>query len=66
LSGETAVSEESFPGEEGRIDRRYDYSLDGRGNWTERREISWFRRFGYLVPARELVLQRRIEYREGD
>jgi YD repeat-containing protein len=60
LSGETGTS-----GEE-RTDRRYGYSRDERGNWTERRELSLIRRFGYLVPEEELVFERRIEYREGE
>ncbi|MDR3146059.1 MAG: hypothetical protein LBU21_07260 [Treponema sp.] len=67
LSGETGTDtpEASPPDGEGRFDREYDYSRDGQGNWTERREIVLVRRFGYLVPAGELVLRRRIEYRPG-
>jgi hypothetical protein len=67
LSGETGNMPGASPPEGGgRLDRSYDYIRDERGNWTERREIVLVRRFGYLVPAEELVLRRRIEYRAGD
>ncbi|AEF86224.1 hypothetical protein TREPR_1663 [Treponema primitia ZAS-2] len=43
-------------------DIRYEYTLDSRGNWTERREISLIRRFGRLVPGSEGVITRAINY----
>jgi hypothetical protein len=43
-------------------DSRYTYTLDGRGNWTERRETVLIRRSGYLVPAAEVRLGRSISY----
>jgi hypothetical protein len=68
LSGETGTDtpEASSPDGEERFDRGYVYSRDEQGNWTERREIVLVRRFGYLVPAGEFVLRRRIEYRAGE
>jgi hypothetical protein len=51
-----------FTGAEDQADIRYEYTLDTRGNWTERREISLIRRFGRLVPASEAVISRTITY----
>jgi hypothetical protein len=48
------------------LDMRYEYSLDERGNWKERRELSMVRRFGYILPASETVLSREIEYGAGE
>jgi hypothetical protein len=45
-----------------RIDMRYDYVLDERGNWIERRETSFVRRFGRLVSDSEGVIRRTITY----
>jgi hypothetical protein len=44
------------------LDIRYDYTLDKRGNWTERREVSFVRRFGRLVPEAETTITRTIAY----
>jgi YD repeat-containing protein len=44
------------------IDIRYEYTLDGRGNWIERREIAFVRRFGRLVPGSETAIRRIINY----
>jgi hypothetical protein len=43
-------------------DYRYDYTLDGRGNWTERRERRMVRRFGALAPNPGATVKRVIEY----
>jgi hypothetical protein len=48
-------------GEDGE-EYRYDYSLDSRGNWTERRERRMIRRFGALAAGPGPVIRRRIEY----
>ncbi|MDR2052047.1 MAG: hypothetical protein LBP80_01410 [Treponema sp.] len=45
-------------------DIRYDYALDGGGNWTERREIRMIRRGGYLFPQAGVLVSRKIDYRE--
>jgi hypothetical protein len=50
------------PGEEDTVDFRYDYTLDDRGNWIERREIRMIPRFGVLVPSPGSRIIRRIEY----
>jgi hypothetical protein len=44
------------------LDIRYDYTLDKRGNWTERREVSFVRRFGRMVPEAETTITRTIAY----
>ena len=44
------------------VDYRYEYTLDERGNWTERREIRMIRRFGLLTPVPGPVVKRIIEY----
>jgi hypothetical protein len=41
---------------------RYEYTLDEKGNWIERREILMFRRGGFLVPAPGEPVTRIIEY----
>jgi hypothetical protein len=46
------------------VDLRYEYSLDERGNWIERREIRMVHRFGVLVPAPGAEFKRTIEYGE--
>ncbi|MDR2053954.1 MAG: hypothetical protein LBP80_11125 [Treponema sp.] len=45
-------------------DIRYDYAMDGVGNWTERREIRMIRRGGYLFPRAGVLVSRKIDYRE--
>jgi hypothetical protein len=46
------------------IDIRYEYTLDERGNWIERRETSFARRFGRLVPESSAAIRRVIVYGE--
>jgi len=41
---------------------RYEYSLDWRGNWIERREIRMLRRSGLLVPSPGTTFRRILEY----
>jgi YD repeat-containing protein len=43
-------------------DYRYEYTLDERGNWTERREIRMVPRAGFLVPVPGTTVSRVIEY----
>jgi hypothetical protein len=50
------------PGETDPVDFRYDYTLDERGNWIERRETRMIPRFGVLVPSQGSRIIRRIEY----
>jgi YD repeat-containing protein len=47
---------------EEQIDLRYDYTLDERGNWIERRETAFDRRFGRLVPGSSVTVRRIITY----
>jgi YD repeat-containing protein len=44
------------------VDSRYEYTLDKRGNWTERQEIRMIRRLGVLVPSPGLTIKRLITY----
>lgn len=44
------------------VDYRYEYSLDEKGNWTERREIRMIRSMGLLVPSPGTVFRRALEY----
>ena len=44
---------------------QYAYTLDRRGNWTERQEIRMLRRLGVLVPSPGLTIKRRITYESG-
>ncbi|MDR1955704.1 MAG: hypothetical protein LBQ30_02480 [Treponema sp.] len=57
--------EGSDPGPEMSADIRYEYTLDKRGNWTERREIRMIRRLGVLVPSPGLTIKRHITYAVG-
>jgi hypothetical protein len=59
LRAETGDPEQ---GEVSPQDIRYEYTLDWKGNWTERREIRWVRRFGVLFPAPGLTVRRTIVY----
>ncbi|GHV45694.1 hypothetical protein AGMMS49546_32110 [Spirochaetia bacterium] len=45
-------------------DYRYEYDLDGRLNWVERRETGMIRRFGVLAPASIRYIRRQISYGE--
>jgi hypothetical protein len=49
-------------GEERRVEALYEYTLDERGNWIERRETSFVRRFGRLTPESFAVIHRVIRY----
>ncbi|MDR0600340.1 MAG: hypothetical protein LBG84_09730 [Treponema sp.] len=44
------------------VERRYEYTLDDRGNWTERREITMTGTGGRLVPAGTTAIRRVIGY----
>ncbi|MDR2632433.1 MAG: hypothetical protein LBC51_02275 [Treponema sp.] len=44
---------------------RYEYTLDRRGNWTERQEIRMIPRLGVLIPSPGLTIKRRITYEPG-
>ncbi|MDR3139404.1 MAG: hypothetical protein LBT95_06990 [Treponema sp.] len=44
------------------VDFRYEYSLDERGNWTERREIRMLGRFGLYFPSPGFTVKRIITY----
>ncbi|GHV78075.1 hypothetical protein AGMMS49942_28960 [Spirochaetia bacterium] len=48
------------------LDIRYEYTLDERLNWTERREISLTRHLGLLIPGAEVVIRRSIRYGDAD
>jgi hypothetical protein len=48
----------------GAWDARYDYTLDGKGSWSERREIRMIRRGDYLFPRAGVLISRKIDYRE--
>lgn len=43
-------------------EKRYEYSFDARGNWTERREINMLRQGSYLFPYPGLIIVRDITY----
>ena len=47
----------------GPVEYRFEYTLDERGNWIQRREIQMFRRGGYLFPSQGTVFRRFLEYR---
>ncbi|MDR0597599.1 MAG: hypothetical protein LBG14_03740 [Treponema sp.] len=58
-----SLGEPGIAAEEPReIDIRYEYTLDERGNWIERRETSFVRRFGRLVPDSTGAIRRIINY----
>jgi hypothetical protein len=57
---------EGEAGEEEPAECRYEYTLDERGNWIERREIRMFRRRGLLVPSPGEVVTRIIDYGESE
>jgi hypothetical protein len=52
------------PPEPGSADSRYEYTLDEKGNWTERREIKMIRRMGLLVPSPGTTFRRVLEYKK--
>lgn len=43
-------------------EKRFEYTLDDQGNWTERREILMIRYGAYLFPAEGLTIRRNIQY----
>ena len=65
ITGE-ARDETGADAEPRRIDIRYDYTRDERGNWIERRETSFARRFGRLVPGSDTTIHRRINYEDRE
>ena len=46
------------------IDYRYEYTLDERGNWIERRETRMIRDLGLLVPSPGTTFRRVLEYKK--
>jgi hypothetical protein len=62
----TGVSQAETAAEPQQIDIRYEYTLDERGNWIERRETSLARRFGRLVPESDAAIRRRINYEDKE
>jgi len=48
--------------EDGPADYRYEYTLDEKGNWVERRETRMIQRFGFLVPAQGTTIRRVLDY----
>jgi YD repeat-containing protein len=61
-SQDVSSQDETAAADERQIDIRYDYTLDERGNWIERRETSFDRRFGRLVPGSSVTIYRTINY----
>ncbi|MDR3275768.1 MAG: hypothetical protein LBT11_00930 [Treponema sp.] len=59
LAGLSGLSEEGLT-----MDLRYEYILDGRGNWIERQESSWEHGEGYLLPHTGPVIHREIIYQD--
>jgi YD repeat-containing protein len=53
-------------GPAGAADYRYEYTLDERGNWTERREIRMVPRAGFLAPVLGTTVNRVIEYETSE
>ncbi len=43
-------------------EKRYEYTLDEKGNWIERREIIMIRQGAYLFPSEGLIIRRGIQY----
>lgn len=54
------------PEEDQGEESRYEYTLDERGNWIERRERRMIRQSGLLVPDRLTRIRRIIEYLPED
>jgi hypothetical protein len=46
------------------LDCRYEYTLDGMGNWIERQETRRIRDLGFLVPAPGTTVRRILEYKK--
>ena len=45
------------------VEYRYEYTLDERGNWVQRREIRMLRQSGLLIPSPGTTFRRVLEYR---
>jgi hypothetical protein len=45
------------------VDFRYEYTLDERGNWVERRETRMIKDLGLLVPSGGTTFKRVLEYK---
>ena len=45
------------------VEYRFEYTLDERGNWIERREIQMFRRADLLFPSPGATFRRTVAYR---
>ncbi len=43
-------------------EKRFEYTLDDQGNWTERNEILMIRQGSYLFPYEGLTIRRTIQY----
>jgi hypothetical protein len=50
-------------GTDGALDYRYEYDVDERGVWTERREFRMTAEMDALIPVAGDSFRRRIEYR---
>jgi hypothetical protein len=48
------------------MDFRYEYTLDEKGNWIERREYRMNRNFGLLAASRGTTVTRVLEYRDRE
>ncbi|MDR2617373.1 MAG: hypothetical protein LBC62_00760 [Treponema sp.] len=48
------------------VDSRYEYTLDERGNWIERREYRMDRNFGLLAASGGATVTRVLEYRDKE
>lgn len=48
--------------EDAAAEKRYEYTLDAEGNWTERREINMMRLGSYLFPSEGSTIRRTIQY----
>jgi len=60
------ITADTYPADtypaDSRVDYRYEYTVDERGNWIERREIRMISRFGLLVPSPGTTFTRVLEY----
>ena len=58
LTGETFLNEPVY------TEHRYEYTLDERGNWIERRETRMLTNMGLLIPSAGTTVRRNLEYYE--
>ncbi|MDR0383501.1 MAG: hypothetical protein LBH50_05890, partial [Spirochaetaceae bacterium] len=49
--------------DESPLDYRYEYDVDGRGSWVERREFRMTAKLDALIPVAGDSFRRSIEYR---